>query len=124
MTINHTSAGLDSSTSGLPVLVTAITVPGQLVHTAPTAAGSEHYVTLWVNNNHSADVEVKVYVVASGTTPNGTTPVASSIIVPPKSGKAVVEPGIRIASGVRIYIVASVADVVTYQGYVYSRTDV
>lgn len=121
MTINHTSAGLDSSTNGLPVLVTATTVPGQLVHTAPTAVGSEHYLTLWVNNDHTTDVEVRVFVVATGTTPNGSTPPASSIIVPSKSGKAVVEPGIRIAGGARVYIVASVANVVTYQGYAYGR---
>lgn len=118
----HTDHPLSTATNGAPLYVTQITHNAQLVHTADVSASD--YVTLWVNNNHTTDVTVTTYVVANGVVTDANTPPASSIIVPAKSGKAVVEPGIRMTDSTQLRIIASVANVVSYQGYVYRRTEV
>ncbi|EKQ70419.1 hypothetical protein OsccyDRAFT_0706 [Leptolyngbyaceae cyanobacterium JSC-12] len=119
MATDHLSLFLSTSAEGVPVLVTSTTHPAQLVHVAHATA--HDYITLWVNNFHTDDVEVNTYVTANGVASDSTSPVASTIIIPPKSGKAILEPGVPLTGSRNLKIRASVTNVVTFQGYVYRR---
>lgn len=120
MTVTHNSLPLSTAAAGVPVKVTATGHPAQLVHAAH--ASDHDFVTLWVTNVHSTDVEVTTVITANGVASSNSTPISTSIIIPAKSGKAVIEPGVLLTGSYELKVYASVADVTYYQGYIYRRT--
>lgn len=105
---------LSNSTNGLPVLISATSGTGTLIHTAVAGTVSLDNVWLYCYNDHTATVTVTI----KG---NGVT--ISSAGIPAKEGKVLVEPGLPYRGGVEIRAIASVADVVTISGLVNRRTD-
>ena len=109
--------------NGLPINISQATaVPGQLVHIASGAA--DDYVWLWLSNTGDLTAEVRLY---KGTNINGYS-LDSTITIAPKSGKALVEPGILLTGGIelRAYVLLagdSQRPVVIASGHVYRRVD-
>lgn len=120
-----TNIGIPFSESpgGIPVNASLGTsAPGQLVHIASSTA--DDYVWLWLSNTSDLSTEVRVY---KGNPTNGYT-LDSSLILTPKTGKQLVEPGILITSSteLRVYVLLA-ADAtrptVMASGHVYRRVD-
>lgn len=121
MTLQNTGLTFSESLS-LPLLINAPSTPGTLVHKSSSEA--DDYVWIWASNTGELAAEIRLY---KGESILGYT-LDCSIIIPPKSGKVLIEPGILITGGVEIrgYVVISSNNVrqpVYFSGHVHRRVD-
>lgn len=111
---------LSGSTDGKPVLVVATATAGTTIHTsvAGTTAGTFDEIWLWAYNGHTTTVTLTIEW-------GGATVPDQNIIVTlaSKSGLIPIVPGFILQNGMVVKAFASVANVITLNGFVNAITD-
>ena len=114
-----TKRKLSGSTDGRGIKIAATATPGTLVHTAVTGttAGTFDEIWLYVQNNHTADVQIVVEL-------GGVTVIDDNIIVtiPFKSGRFLVLDGAILQNGTVVRVYAGTTNVVVVTGFVNAIT--
>lgn len=114
MSIINSGLVLSGSADGLPILITATTAPGTLIHQVD---GTKHFIWLWAANIGQTEVEISIYKGAGGTF------VPDSILsIPPGQGKFCIEPGVLLGGNGEIRIFASETNKITITGFVHKRS--
>lgn len=111
---------LSGSTDGKAIKVVQTATAGDTIHTAVagTTPGTFDEIWLWAYNGHTAAVILTIEF-------GGATVPDQNIVVsiPPKSGLVPIVPGFILQNGMVVKAFASVANVVTLNGFVNSMTD-
>lgn len=111
---------LSGSTDGKAIKITQTATAGDTIHTAVagTTAGTFDEIWLWAYNGHTAEVDLTIEF-------GGATVPDQNIVVtvPYKSGLIPIVPGLILQNGMVVKAFASVANVVTLNGFVNSITD-
>jgi len=111
---------LSGSTDGKAIKVVATATAGTLIHTAVagTIAGTFDEIWLWAYNGHTGDVQLTIEW-------GGATVPDQNIIltIPTKIGLYPVVPGFILQNGMVVRAFASVANVITLNGFVNTITD-
>ena len=111
---------LSGSTDGKAIKVTQTATAGDTIHTAVagTTAGTFDEIWLWAYNGHTADVTLTIEF-------GGATVPDQNIVmtIPFKAGLIPVVPGFLLQNGMVVKAFASVANVVTLNGFVNAITD-
>lgn len=98
----------------------ATATAGTTIHTAVagTTAGTFDEVWLYATNNHTANVNLTIEF-GSATAPNDNI----QLSIPNKTGIYLVVPGLILQNGATVKAFASVASVISIQGWVNAITD-
>lgn len=111
---------LSGSTDGKAIKVVQTATAGDTIHTAVagTTAGTYDEIWLWAYNGHTSDVALTIEF-------GGATVPDQNIVVtiPFKAGLVPVVPGFILQNGMVVKAFASVANVVTLNGFVNAITD-
>ena len=111
---------LSSSTDGKAIKIAAVKTPGTAIHTAVagTTAGTYDEIWLWAYNGHTADVVLTIEF-------GGADVPDQNIIVtiPFKQGLYQVVPGFILQNEMVVKAFASVANVITLNGFVNQISD-
>jgi len=111
---------LSGSTDGKPIKVVQTATAGDTIHTAVagTTAGTFDEIWLWAYNGHTATVILTIEF-------GGATVPDQNIVVTlaSKSGSVPIAPGLILQNGMVVKAFASVANVVTLNGFVNAITD-
>jgi len=111
---------LSGSTDGKPIKVVQTETAGDTIHTAVagTTAGTFDEIWLWAYNGHTATVILTIEF-------GGATVPDQNIVVTlaAKSGLIPIAPGLILQNGIVVKAFASVANVVTLNGFVNAITD-
>jgi len=103
---------LSGDSTGLPLLVTPVTTPGETVHVATTKKVNGYdLLTLHAQNNHTAAVDLSIEIT------DGTSTVTMLIAVPAKSVANDLLKDLMINEGVTVKAFASSADKITLSGF-------
>ena len=104
---------LSASTNGRGIKLAATATPGTTIHTAANVAGTFDEIWLWADHAHTASVDVTIEF-GGATAPDD----VIVFTLDPKTGLFIVIPGLVLAGGLALRGFASVANVVSVQGYV------
>ena len=111
---------LSGSTDGMPIKVVATATLGTTIHTAVagTVAGTYDEIWLYAYNGHTTTVTLTIEW-------GGATVPDQNIIITlaAKAGLTLLVPGWLLQNGKVVTAFASVANVITLNGYVHSLTD-
>lgn len=109
----YSKVKLSGSTNGKPIKIVATSTPGTTIHTA--VAGSSDWDEIWLYAFNSSD-DVATLTLEWG----GTSAPDQNIVValPPKSGLIPVVPGLLLQNSLAVAAFASVANVITINGFV------
>lgn len=104
---------LSESSNGRPILVTDISTPGLLIHTAVSGLVNMDEIWLYAFNNHSAAAVLTVEF-GGNTDPDHLIKVS----IPETSGLYLVIPGLILNNGRTVAATASIDDVISLVGWV------
>ena len=111
---------LSGSTDGKAIKVVATATAGTTIHTAVagTTAGTFDEVWLWAYNGHTVDVTLTIEFGGAGVPDQNIV-----VTIPYKAGLVPVVPGLLLQNTMVVKAFASVANVITLNGYVNAITD-
>jgi hypothetical protein len=110
---------LSGSTDGKAIKVVQTATAGDTIHTAVagTTPGTYDEIWLWAYNGHTSDVALTIEFGGA------TVPDQIVVTIPFKAGLVPVVPGFILQNGMVVKAFASVANVVTLNGFVNAITD-
>lgn len=104
-----------SASDSLPIIISATSAIGTLIHTSDL---SDHYINLWVNNIDTSPVTINILKGSSSTNYY----LDSMCVIPPRTPKISLEPGILLTNSYELRIFASVANAIIVSGFVFKRS--
>ena len=108
---------LSASTDGRRIKVAATATPGTTIHTATSTSGQIDWITLYVQNSHTADV---LLTIEFGGTTSPDDLIQQTIAA--KSGDALVVAGLPLRNGLVVKAFAGTTNVLTVSGFVERST--
>jgi hypothetical protein len=104
---------LSGSTNGRAIKVVAVATAGTTIHTTPAGTSSIDEVWLYAQNNHTSAVDLTIEF--------GGVSAPDDLIqmqIPSKSGLYLICPGLNLQNSLLVRAFASVANVISIQGFV------
>jgi len=109
----YTKLKLSGSTNGKQIIISTITNPGTLIHTAVAGIVDYDEIYLYITNNHTAALSA-VVLWGGVATPND----YKQLSVPSKQGDFLIVPGHILQNGLEVRIFAETANLLCVSGWV------